>query len=188
MENKSGKNAQNLKSENRGLLFRHIATRRRTSRTEMAHLSGLNKMTVSKITADFLAKRYILESTSTATRNNPIMLELSPDAPQIIGLLIRKTRVSVVLCNFNLDILAFESEDICECTAEQLLAVARRLVDRMMRFGAILGIGIGSIGPVDIHNGVILDPPNFWGIHDVPIVEYFRDLNTSAIFIICRSI
>lgn len=176
MENKSGKNAQNLKSENRGLLFRHIATRRRTSRTEMAHLSGLNKMTVSKITADFLAKRYIVESTSTATRNNPIMLELSPDAPKIIGLLIRKTRVSVVLCNFNLDILAFESEDICECTAEQLLAVARRLVDRMMRFGAILGIGIGSIGPVDIHNGVILDPPNFWGIHDVPIVEYFRDL------------
>ena len=85
MENKSGKNAQNLKSENRGLLFRHIATRRRTSRTEMAHLSGLNKMTVSKITADFLAKRYILESTSTATRNNPIMLELSPQNARFRG-------------------------------------------------------------------------------------------------------
>lgn len=176
MEHRHGKNAQDLKAENRGLLFRHIATRHRTSRTEMAKLSGLNKMTVSKVTSDFIARHYVVESTAAATRNNPIMLEISPDAPKIIGLLIRRSRISVVLCNFNLDILALESESIHDCTKEMLLETAKRLVDRMMRFGNILGIGIGSIGPVDIHNGIILDPPNFYGIHDVPIAEYFQNL------------
>lgn len=176
MENRRGKNAQNLKAENRGLLFQHIATHPKTSRTELAHVSELNKMTVSKIAADFIEKRYVVESTSIASRNNPIMLELSPDAPKIIGLLIRRNYVAAVLCNFHLDILSFESSELGDCTQESLLALARSLVDRMLRFGNILGIGIGSIGPVDVHNGIILDPPNFYGIHDVPIVEYFRSL------------
>ncbi len=35
----------------------------------------------------------------------------------------------------------------------------------------ILGIGIASIGPVDIRNGIILNPPRFYGVKHVPIKE-----------------
>lgn len=176
MEKKQGKNSQNLKAENRGLLFRFLATRQQTSRTELAKISGLNKMTVSNITADFLAKQYVIESTMNATRNNPIMLELSPNAPKIIGLLIRRTRVAVALCNFHLDILSYDAEELHDATQEILLRTVKKLVDRFMRFGNILGIGIGSIGPVDIHQGIILDPPDFYGIRDVEIVDYLQKL------------
>lgn len=183
MENKQGKNAQNLKLENRGVLFRYLATHRQTSRTELTQISGLNKMTVSNIISEFITKRYVVEDSGFASRNNPISLHLSPDAPKVIGLLIHRNRVAAALCNFNLDMLALETEYISGYTLKSLLEAAQRVTDRMMRFGNILGIGIGSIGPVDIHEGVILNPPNFCGIHDVNIVKHFKSLYHLPVFL-----
>ena len=46
------------------------------------------------------------------------------------------------------------------------------MVDRMMEEEKnILGIGNASIGPVDIRNGIILNPPRFYGVKHVPIKE-----------------
>lgn len=178
MKKNQGKNAQNLKTENRGILFRHLATNRTTSRAELTKISGLSKMTVTNIIAEFLEQNYVTEApncTSRATRNNPILLELSPNAPKIIGVLIHRTQISVALCNFNLDILVLESESLSSFTQESLIQTAMRLVDRFMKFGNILGIGIGSVGPVDTHHGIILNPPDFCSVRDVPIVDIFRE-------------
>ena len=148
MEQKSGRNAKNLRAENRGLLFRYLMTGRGSSRAELAQISGLTKMTVTNIISEFLADGLIKESGDggKARRNNPITLE----------------------------ILAQESVRITSCDRQTLVDTLLRLTDHMMAYGNILGIGIGSIGPVDIHNGVILNPPDFYGIRDLPVAELFR--------------
>lgn len=176
MEQKSGRNAKNLRAENRGLLFRYLMTGRGSSRAELAQISGLTKMTVTNIISEFLAGGLIKESGDggKARRNNPITLELSADAPKIIAVLIHRTHLSVALCSFTLEILAQESVRITSCDRQTLVDTLLRLTDHMMAYGNILGIGIGSIGPVDIHNGVILNPPDFYGIRDLPVAELFR--------------
>ena len=176
MEQKSGRNAKNLRAENRGLLFRYLMTGRGSSRAELAQISGLTKMTVTNIISEFLADGLIKESGDggKARRNNPITLELSADAPKIIAVLIHRTHLSVALCSFTLEILAQESVRITSCDRQTLVDTLLRLTDHMMAYGNILGIGIGSIGPVDIHNGVILNPPDFYGIRDLPVAELFR--------------
>ena len=175
MTNKRGKNAQNLKSENRGLLLQLLATHAQTSRTELTQLSGLNKMTVSNITAEFIAQQYAVECSQNATRNNPIMLELSPKAPKVIGLLIRRNRVSAALCDFHLEIQSFVTRSFETCTEEELLDTVRQMIDFLSASDRVLGIGVGAIGPVDIQNGVILDPPNFHGIRQIRIVEFLEN-------------
>ena len=66
-------------------------------------------------------------------------------------------------------------------------------VDALMeKYGEAIGIGISSIGPVDVKTGTILNPPNFFGITDFAIkkcladrygipVYVDNDMNTSAI-------
>ena len=176
MEQKSGRNAKNLRAENRGLLFRYLMTGRGSSRAELAQISGLTKMTVTNIISEFLEDGLIKESGDggKARRNSPIALELSADAPKIIAVLIHRTHLSVALCSFTLEILAQESVRITSCDRQTLMETLLRLTDHMMTYGNVLGIGIGSIGPVDIHNGVILNPPDFYGIRDLPVAELFE--------------
>lgn len=176
MNYKLGKNAQNLKAENRGLLFQHLATKHQTSRTELAQMSGLNKMTVSNIITEFIAQDFVVECSSNATRYNPITLELSHNAPKVIGLLIHRNRIAAALCNFNLNILSFVSENFETCTASDILRISKKLIDFLIGSNTdnIIGIGVGAIGPVDIKNGVILDPPYFYGITDVHIVDFLE--------------
>lgn len=175
-----GVNNADLKMMNRGLVYRYLATNAAETRMDLTARTGLTKMTVSNIISEFVDCNLVVETQSPyalrPSRNNPICLRISPDAPKVIGLLIHRTRIAAALCDFNLQILALEEEPLTDaCNEAAMMKTAFRLTDRLMSRGNVLGIGIGSIGPVDIRNGLILNPPNFFGIRDIPIVQRFRD-------------
>ena len=46
----------------------------------------------------------------------------------------------------------------------------------------ILGIGISSIGPIDFDRGMILNPPYFYGIHDIPVASLLEDRYSLPVF------
>jgi len=48
----------------------------------------------------------------------------------------------------------------------------------------IFAIGISCIGPVDVHKGSIANPPNFFGIRDVPICGILQQETGLPCFII----
>ena len=172
-----GKNKSNIKSENRGTLFRYLVTNKRTSRIELSKISGLTKMTVTNIISEFLEKHYVTEVFDghvRATRSNPVMLELSSDAPKIIGVLIRHNYIEVSLCTFDLKILKLKKQVLTAFDQDILIHTIREIIDPLVQSEHILGIGIGSIGPVDIHNGIILNPPDFCGLHNIPIVQILQ--------------
>ena len=177
MDSSSGYNNTVLKQNNRSLVFKLIAINDGISRTEIADASNLTKMAVSYIVSDFLERGYLTESEYTGDRHfarRPIMLKLSPKAPKVVGLVIHRTHVAAVLCDCKLNILRSETLKLKENNLEGLIDAAFRVTDAVMAGQPVIGIGIGSIGPVDIGRGLILNPPHFRGIRDVAIVDMFE--------------
>lgn len=177
MSKPTGYNNATLKQANRGLVFQLVATHDGISRTELACTSKLTKMAVSYIVSEFLERKLVIETDYNGDKKmarKPIILKLSPQAPKIAGLLIHRTHVTAVLCDCQLNVLRLETMTLQDYDRHGLIEAAFRVTDAVMAGQPVLGIGIGSIGPVNIMEGMILNPPDFSGIRDVPIVQLFR--------------
>lgn len=177
--NNEGFNNSSLKIRNRGLIFKLIATGQCTSRIELAKMSGLTKMSVTNIISEFMAGDLVEEidiETKMNVGRNPIALDISHKAPKIIGILIGRDSCAAVLCDFKLHVLKQLQVDLGQCNQDKLINKIFELVDQMLAYDSnVMGIGVSSIGPVDIHNGIILNPPNFYGIKNVSIVSILSE-------------
>ena len=172
MKKGNGKNSITSKQFNRGLIFQLIATGTCNTRIELSRRTGLAKTTVTNIVAEFMEKGIVKECEEELTEvcgRNPIILKVADQAPKIIGILVFRTNIQAVLCSLDMQIFRTETIEFGELTGDILIQNAFELIDRMMEEEKnILGIGIASIGPVDIRNGIILNPPRFYGVKHVP--------------------
>lgn len=168
----TGMNPQHQRLNNRGVIFRLLATRPSSTRSELAQMSGLTKMTLTNIIAEFIEKGYVSE-TEAACRGGAWRVYLSDRAPKILSVLIHRTHLDVSLCDFHLNILEYRTARITQYDETTLMNELFRMADELVKLDNVAAIGIGSIGPLDIDRGLILNPPNFYGIRDVPIVKYF---------------
>lgn len=179
MKSKTGQNSIDSKYYNRGLILRLIATGECRTRIELARATGLTKMTVTNIVAEFLEKKILTECEEEQTEvcgRNPILLQISEQAPKVIGLLIFRDRMEAVLCDFRMNILKRARVDFLELTEQQLVENAFELIDRMLqKENHVAGIGVAVIGPVDINTGTILNPVRFYGIKNLPILQILKD-------------
>ena len=174
---KKGINHLHQKQFNRGLIFQEIAANERVSRPELARRSGLTKMTLSNIISEFIDKGYVAEDVNApgSARNVAQPLKLSPDAPKIAGVLIQRGYIAAVLCDYSMKILRSCRVEMSDFSEERLVSAAMDAVAQMLEgVEKVAGIGISSIGPVDVKQGNILNPPDFCGVHDVPIGKYFQ--------------
>ena len=178
MGKKSGENLRKSSAHNRGLVLQLAATGEAVTRIELARQTGLTKMTISNIVSEFLEKGLLEECEEKLTQNcgrNPICLKVSGLAPKIVGLLIFRSRLETVLCDLRLQILRRARWDFTELDRESLISRSCDLIDQVSAGEErILGIGVASIGPVNMKEGMILNPPRFFGISHVPVVEELR--------------
>jgi len=195
-----GSNLSTLKSSNKSLVLRVLNTLGQTSRSELSRITGLTKTTIKNIVNELLDSGLIYETgvVDSPSGRKPVLLNLSKDAFYSAGIYISRDFVySNVInlkgevkgeyrCNFEMT----ESEPafisiVCECLQS---AISISEID----INKIIGVGIASIGPLDIKNGIILDPPNFRGLKSIPIVSVINqrfklptfldnDMNASAI-------
>lgn len=167
-----------LRLKNRGQVFKQLVTNDSICRMELVKACGLTKMAISKIITEFLEKNIVIEtdkSEETKLGRKSTLLGLSPGAKKIIGLMINRQFVSVALCDCQLKVIKSDIVHFTECNLEFLLKAIFKLVDEMMEGNEVLGIGVGSIGPVSSEKGMILNPPGFYGINDVPIVQILQE-------------
>lgn len=179
MKKGNGKNSITSKQFNRGLVFQLIDTGTCNTRIELSRRTGLAKTTVTNIVAEFIEKGIIMECEEELTEvcgRNPITLKIADKAPGIIGILVFRTHIQAVLCSLDMEIFRTEMIEFTEATGELLIEYVFELVDRILKDEKnILGIGVGSIGPVDIQNGIILNPTRFYGIKNVRIKEALEE-------------
>jgi len=180
MTEKIGKNRDDYKRVNRGLILRLIATGQCNTRVGLVRETGLSKMAISKIIAEML-QRGLLSEVEAAPAGEPgrrpIRLELSPDAPRVLGIAVHRDRCEAVLCALDMTVLRQETLPIGpETDARMLIAMVERLIDTVLA-GArnVVSAGVSSIAPIDLRAGRILRPLFFHGIENVPIVQAVRD-------------
>ena len=172
-------NNELVRFKNRGYVFKELITNNERQRMELANACGMTKMTISKIVSDFLEKDIVVETSKSSGEDGKCgrkasILSLSPGAKKIVGLLIRHEYVSAALCDCQLNVIRAETVRFTECDMDFLINTIYELVDRIIEDREVWGIGVGSIGPVDAENGMILNPPGFYGLKNIPIVKLLK--------------
>lgn len=178
MAGKMSYNNDLLRLKNRGQVFEQLVKNDGIYRMDLVEKCGLTKMAISYIVNEFLEKGIVVETVKSDEKKpgrKSTSLRLVPDAKKIIGLMIHRDCISVALCDFRLNVIQSDSIQFTECDYEHLLKYIFQLIDKMTKDNTILGIGVGSIGPVDSENGIILNPPKFHGIKDVPIEQILKN-------------
>lgn len=194
MKRQSGTNGKDLKLANRLLVLKLIATGEASSRVELAKITGLTKMTVGNIIANLMEAGIIEEYpadgqalTATATGRRPIMLRLSASAPCLCGMLIKRGLCQVILAGLDGEIFEEFRYDYESLSGkEELLSILldgfEKLKKRTTR--RITGIGIASVGPLNLKTGTILSPPFFYGIENFPIVSMIEQGTNLPVFLV----
>lgn len=177
---KKGENSRISSKHNRGLILKLIATGRCHSRIELARETELTKMTITNIVSDFRQHNIIVEAEECRNEvrgRNPITLEIDEKAPKVLGVLVAATYCEIVLCDLKLHIIERKRTDYTDdLNSETLVQNVFRLIDDMIESESnLFGIGVASIGPINIKKGEILNPPDFYGIKNVMLADRLRE-------------
>lgn len=180
----SGKSSSDLRIANRCMVLQSIVEHPFITRSELAEKAKLSKMSVSNIISELMENdvvKEIMPEEPSASAGIPGrkagLLDLADDSPCVLGVLITRWSIQVALGDLRARILRLEQRDHdSEMNQEKLLSAIKDLID-LARSGfdrRILAVGVVSMGPVDRERGIILSPANFYGMHDVPVVEAVR--------------
>lgn len=166
-------NREDLRKKNRGIVLQYISTGECTSRIDLSKKMGLTKTAISNIVSELINSNYLIQTQkqeNTELGRNPVGLDISPDAPKLVGILIMRTYCEAVLCNMKLNILKINKKyHDCENKLQLMETIYGLLDEILLGEKNIGGIGVASIGPLDSKEGKIGAPPYFHGIHDVEI-------------------
>lgn len=139
-------------------------------------------MTVSNIVTD-LTQAHLVEETDlpvtvSSYGRKPIMLTLASDSPCICGILIKRKLCQIILTDLGGKIFfqrnyPYDTLDSPESLLNILWTLFSECAASTTR--KILAVGISSVGPLDSTEGVILKPPYFYGIENLPIVSIVQE-------------
>jgi predicted NBD/HSP70 family sugar kinase len=200
---RKGANQSTIKNANRSLVLEALNSYGTASRTDLARITGLTKTSITNITTELLEQGVICETDpggggGGGIGRNPVMLEIAQGSPLALGFSINRDFGYFSLINLKGDIVREDMLFLHDIeTAEAFLDGIMALCEKQLSFAKeqkkrVIGIGIASIGPIDIRKGEIANPPNSKVLKDIPIVdrikERFRlpvvlnnDMNASAL-------
>ena len=151
------------------------------ARHRIADATDLTRTTVSKAVSELMDLGIVeeLEPGPASARGGrrPIGLKLKSDAFNVVGLDLRREKITGCLVNFGGGVEAVAVRDIGRTTTSErfldaVSGTAAELIEQSR--SPVMAIGIGSIGPVDPTAGVI-HVPDFPALRHVPIVDILAE-------------
>ena len=202
---KASKNMQFLKNSNRSAVLCALALKKASNRTELASYLNLTRMAISNIVKELRDHAIILEVSSAENESEsehgpngrpPKQLTLADWSITVICINIRRYSVSCML----MDINGNTRPPVTRCLPAHadnafLMDTIIQLIEEVQQAFPqvpIIGIGVSSIGPLDIYQKHLLNPPDFRNIRNVDIgaplearfhlpVYLDNDMNCSAL-------
>ncbi len=195
-------NHQSTRIQNKSTVLKMICTGTNITRTDLSRLTGLSKMSITNIVNELIDGGFVTDQAGQLRNNsigrNPISLECNTEIHRVIGIYISRDYAIAVLSNLKCDILAemectFAFDEPENSFIKKIIELTTDIIHSKKAVGKkILGIGISCIGPLDIEQGIILEPPNFHNIKSVHIKEILEkefgyevtlknDMNASAL-------
>lgn len=169
-----------LKYYNQGKVIKSVSLGTACTRPALTSELGLSKMAISKIVAELMDSSIIREDIPQDEGEGPKRrakdLRVNDWVISAIAIHITRHAISSMLIDINgntdlYDQIPFQDDP----TNELIIQIINQSVDRLIGSKpencVIYGIGIASIGPIDISEGIILDPPNFGSVNNLRIVE-----------------
>lgn len=181
---RSGTNLPRVGGYNRAVILEGIRRSEGVSRVELASLTGLTSQTVSNIVRKLLDEDLVIESgRSPSAGGKPrTTLTLNPSANYSIGVHLDPDATVTVLVDLSGKILARVRRRTQSAVRPE--TALRRLSDTVEKVisqagidrSRLLGVGVASPGPIDLTRGLVVEPPNLAGWHEVPLVTSLGEL------------
>ncbi len=151
-----------LRDLNQSIVLNLIADRGAISRTELANRSGLPAATITRIVNEFLMAGLVRQGApeESSGGRRPVLLNINPAAGYVMGIKLRATSLTAVLCDLQCTVLRVAEEDfsgqqepykIVEIMAD---TVKRCLNDAGVDAQHVLGVGVGLAGLIDSVHGI----------------------------------
>lgn len=167
------------------MVYYDIAERGTASKAELLGRFSLSGTSLTRLLEEMAAEGLILASRLGPSSGGrpPILYETNPDYGYYFGLEISRFHSSLGLFDMRLNPLSFVRWRMDEsmtppALADRVAEAARAaLRERGIEPGRVLGVGIGSVGPLDRENGIILQPLHFpaAGWSNVPICRLIEE-------------
>lgn len=183
-QNSKTKNMQFLRITNRATIMKYLVMNGHASRVELSSHLGLSKMAISSIITDLIHEGLVSENGQSEFRqvgsgrksNSLIAL---PKKINAIGVLIRRHEVHCLSIDIHGNINSHSYQYLDEnADNDYLITTISTLVDNIIAENSELkysGIGIASIGPLDISKRTILEPPNLRQIRNLDIGDILEE-------------
>lgn len=160
-------------------VYNYIRLNGPIAKTELQHITGY-KLTTLVRAINWLVENKMIFGTnigeSTGGRK-PVLYSINPHAAFIIGVDISRTYSKVALMDLECNVIKSQSfgmfiDSTPGSTIKRICILIEKLTAGIDK-KKILGIGVGSVGPLNKDKGVILNPLNFpaSGWENVPIKE-----------------
>ncbi|MBP3359912.1 MAG: ROK family protein [Clostridia bacterium] len=164
------------KENNRRLVVKLILMHSPISRMELAGLTGLSKMTITNIVSELIKNEIVEEtgSTGSGVGRKKIYLKIKQNSRFFIGLYIARKQLFSFAADLCGNIFCEKHISLCNETNDSLtrkVLDAVENVEKRVDVQKIMGIGVTCIGPLDSEKGIILSPPDFYDVHDLPLVK-----------------
>ncbi|EMS71063.1 ROK family protein [Ruminiclostridium cellobioparum] len=139
------------------------------TKSALSELSGLKLTSLSRMMQPLEELKLIAGSEigeSTGGRK-PVLYDIDSRKYYLIGIDISRTYTQVVLTNLKMQPVKkyrFEmnGDSTPKLTLSIILSWIREVQEKIIRQnGSIIGMGIGTVGPLDRNSGVVLNPENF---------------------------
>jgi predicted NBD/HSP70 family sugar kinase len=166
------------KEHNRDLVIRMIFEHDSISRADIARKTHLTRTTVSEIVSELIEEGFVSEIgvRTSSVGKNPVLLSLIEDSRCIIGIDLAQNQFTGALLNLRGKIYKTISLPINEYKGEEALSLVYDIIDQLVSFvdRPLLGIGVGTIGLVDVREGVVINAVNL-GWQNLPLTSLLRD-------------
>ncbi len=162
------------------ILHNQAFTKAALSELSCLKLTSLNRMMLPLEEAGLIVKYEMGESTGG---RKPVLYDVNPSRYYIIGIDISRTYTQVVVINFKMQLFEKYKFDMNkESTPSIVVKLISSWIDEVIeklrkQNSIIIGMGIGTVGPMDRKEGVVLKPDNFGaeGWENVPLKSIFEE-------------
>ncbi len=186
-------NSQSNKIHNRNVILKMLALNAPISRVALSVMSGLSKMSLTNIISEFIDDGIVVETgldTSSTGKRKPILLEIADGSLCSIGIHITRSYIDSCISDIKGTILFSMRHDFNgPITKDDLCNLILSAIDAAytLKPSKLVGIGISAMGPVDVEKGLILNPSNFYGIENVPVVDLVKEHYPDLPVFLCRN-
>ncbi|MBS4199852.1 ROK family transcriptional regulator [Bacillus sp. FJAT-49732] len=151
------------------------------SKADLQTMTNIKHTTLVRIIDELLIQQFIFESGlgNSSGGRPPVLYEIVQNRGYIIGIDISRTHTTIALLGLKLSIIEKYTFPMTHVHTPEI--VIENIIDTIKLFMQrhnvteedLIGIGVGSVGPLDRKLGLILDPDSFpcIGWNHVPIVS-----------------